>query len=182
MNTDPPQEGVLLRQFTILVDQLPTAEQVGALAERFDDLGVGRNPRKAIGHVYVDRRARSTEEAILSAVQDVESVGLRPIRVEGNSTVTVEEIADRIGETREAVRRWSAGKQGAGRFPYPLNPGGDTPFYDWADVVTWLRERMDLDVPEVETVLAAANIALKLRGLAPQVERVDLLYRLIDAE
>jgi hypothetical protein len=169
------------QQFTIVVDQVPTDEQVDAIFGRFDDLGIGGSPRKGIGYVAVHRSAPSLAEAIASAVRDVESVGLRPVRIDDDNSVTLGEIADRIGRSREAVRLWSTGQQGPGGFPPPTNPGRSTSFYSWAEVAPWLRERMGLDVPDVEPVLAAANLALQLRSLAPRIQQMDVIQKLVAA-
>jgi hypothetical protein len=175
------REGTALQQFTILVDQLPTDEQVDAIVDRFPDLDIGRSPRKPIGHIYVDREAGSLEAAIGSALRDVESIGLRPIQIEEDGIVTLEEIADRIATPRETVRRWATGVQGPGGFPTPTNPGRATAFYRWVEVAAWLRERMELGVQEVEPVLVVANHILQLRTLAPRVKDMEALWRLLIA-
>ena len=173
------REGTALQQFTILVDQLPTDQQVDAIVDRFDDLDIGRSPRKPIGHIYVDREERSLEAAIVSAVRDVESIGLRPIEIEEDGIVTLDEIAGRIATPRETVRRWATGAQGPGGFPMPTNPGRETTFYRWVEVAGWLRERMELGVQEIEPVLIVANHILQLRALAPRVRHMDALWRLM---
>jgi hypothetical protein len=53
-----------------------------------------------------------------------------------------------------------------------LNPGSETSFYSWAEVAPWLR-RAGYDVPSEEPVLAAMNLALQLRHLAPRLSRID---------
>jgi hypothetical protein len=168
-----------LQQFTILVDQLLTGEQLDALATRFLDLDVGRSMRKPVGHVYVDRRAPSLAEAIASAVRDVESVGLRPMSVETDHAVTIAEIADRIGQSPETVRQWSTGERGKGGFPSPLDPGRDSLYYRWSEVTAWLRERMALPIPDTDTVLAVANHVIRIRVLAPHAQRIEPLLRLL---
>lgn len=162
-----------VHRFTIVVDHEPTDDQVDTIFERFDDLGVGGSPREGIGFVSVDRRAESLSAAIESAVRDVESVGLRPMRIDDENHVTLGDIADRIGRSREIVRLWSVGRQGPGGFPPPVNIG-DTSFYSWAEVSVWLRERMGFNVPEVDPVLVAANHALQIRTLAPRIQRTDV--------
>jgi hypothetical protein len=173
------RQGTALQQFTIIVDSLPTDEQVDAMVARFEDLDIGRSPRKPVGYIYVDREARSLEEAIASAVRDVESIGLRPIQIEEDGIVTLDEIADRIASPRETLRLWATGAQGPGGFPIPTNPGRQTAFYRWVEVAAWLRERMELDVQEVEPVLIVANYLLQLRALAPRVTHMDALWRLM---
>jgi hypothetical protein len=165
---------VTLHQFTIVVSTIPTEEQLDAIAEHYDDLGVETNPREGRAYVTVDRRTESLAKAILTAVRDVESVGLEPIQIEDDDWVTLGEIADRIGRSREAVRLWATGNQGPGGFPPPINPGRKTLFYSWAEVAPWLRERMGLNIPEVEPVLALANHYLRTRTLEQRVNQPDV--------
>lgn len=162
-----------LHQFTIVVSTVPTDEQVDAIFERFDGYGVETSAREGIGYITVDRRTDSLAKAVMTAVQDVESVGLQPIGIEDDDWVTLGEIADRIGRSREAVRLWATGKQGPGGFPPPINPGRKTLFYSWAEVAPWLRQ-MGLNIPEVEPVLALANHYLRTRSLEQRVNQPDV--------
>jgi hypothetical protein len=57
-------------------------------------------------------------DAIASAVLDVESVGLRAIRVMDQDLLSLADIADRIGQSRESVRRYATGARGPGGFPH----------------------------------------------------------------
>ncbi len=124
----------------------------------------------------VTRRAGTLAAAIHGAVTELEAHGLRPVRVDAQDWVTLEGIAARIGRAREVVRLWVCARVGPGGFPAPLNPGCRTLFYSWLEVEGWLAAtghlsgvvRADADGP----VLAAANLALQLRWLAPRV--VDL--------
>jgi hypothetical protein len=163
-----------VHRFTIVVDRVPTDEQEDAIFSRFDDLGVGASPREGIGYVTVDRRTGSLSAAIESAVRDVESVGLHPMRIDDENDVTLGEIAGRIRRSREIVRLWSIGRQGPGGFPPPMNIGGPTTLYSWAEVSVWLRERMGFEIPEVDPVLVAANLALQIRTLAPRIKHTDV--------
>ncbi|HZN75386.1 MAG TPA: hypothetical protein VFC00_27450 [Micromonosporaceae bacterium] len=166
-------------QFTVIVASVPTAAQVHALMALDDGPRVVRNEREGIGRVRFRRSRPDLADAVVSAVRDVEAMGLRPVRLVDQDWVNLADIAERIGRSREAVRLWSIGRVGPGGFPPPLNPGRETLFYSWADVAPWLRERMGLDVPEPEWVLVAANLGLRLRALAPRVPRMDLVRGLL---
>lgn len=135
--------------------------------------------RLAASAVTVRREAESLAAAIPAAVRDLESVGLRPARVDADDWVTLAEIGARIGRSREIVRLWATGRYGPGGFPPPLNPGRDTSFYSWTEVAQWLRERMGYHVPDDDPVLVAMNLALQLRRLAPRIERMDLVLSLV---
>jgi predicted DNA-binding transcriptional regulator AlpA len=165
---------VTLHQFTIVVSTIPTAEQLDAIAEHHGDLGVETSPRQGHAYITVDRRTDSLAKAVMTAVRDVESVGLQPVRIEDDDSVTLGEVADRIGRSRETVRLWATGKQGPGGFPPPVNPGRKTLFYSWAEVAPWLRQQIGLNIPEVEPVLALANHYLRTRSLEQRVNQPDV--------
>lgn len=65
--------------------------------------------------------------------------------------VSVTDIGDRIGVTREAVRNWSSGKRGPGGFPQPVGSPSDYKVWEWSGVHAWLRHHMGiwdgLDMP-----------------------------------
>jgi hypothetical protein len=56
-----------------------------------------------------------------------------------------------------------------------------TAYYRWSQVAPWLRERMGIDVPDPEPLIAAVNLALQLRAMAPRVSRMDAVRTLIAA-
>jgi hypothetical protein len=114
-------------------------------------------------------------DAILDCVRRCEVAGLGPLRLCAGDWVTLQDVADRIGRSREAVRLWSIGRNAPGGFPPPLNPGSKTEFYSWAEVAPWLRHK-GLDIPHVEPILAAMNLALQLRHLVPQLAQVEHVF------
>src|ERR1700730_14323920 len=124
--------------FTLVLDQQPTDEQLATLVEAdCDDAAFGVEHGLAIAEF--DREAPTLADAIAFAVRGVESVGLRALRVLDEDLLTLADIADRIGQSRESIRRYATGKRGAGGFPPPVNParGGST-FYRWSEVAQWL--------------------------------------------
>ena len=129
--------------------------------------------RDGVPHLDFDRDAESLQEAILSAIHDVEGagVGARIIRVEPDELVTASEIAERTGRSRESIRLLAAGKRGRGGFPPPLRGmKRRTRLWRWAEVALWLAEREgDLTDPRVDEAhtIAAINGALELRHHAP---------------
>lgn len=172
----------MIHQFTLVVDSEPTDEQIDLLFETESQPNIVSSPRTNSGEVEFDIRSDGTlAEAIAHCIREVESMGLRPVRVQGEDWVTLGDIAERVGRSREAVRLWATGRTGPGGFPPVLNPhpDPDTSFYSWAEVGPWLRERMGLDIPDEEPVLAAANLALQLRALAPRISQMSVLRDLI---
>ncbi|MFC0532645.1 hypothetical protein [Phytohabitans kaempferiae] len=164
-----------LQEFVLVVVGAP-----GEVALRsHDGLAPAPGPRDGVGAVLVCREVPDLAEAVTAAVRDVESAGLRPVRVAANDWVTLADIAARIGRSREIVRLWSVGRQGPGGFPPPLNLGCDTSFYSWAEVAPWLRRAVDCDLPDEEPVLVAMNLALQLRRLAPRISRMDAVRALV---
>lgn len=115
-------------------------------------------------------------DAILDCVKRCENLGLpQPIRVYTDDWVTIGEIAARADRSRETVRLWSLGRAGPGGFPPPLNPGSETLFYSWAEIVPWLR-LAGRNIPRVEPVLPAMNLALQLRHLLPNLAALGLYW------
>lgn len=72
--------------------------------------------------------------------------------------VSISDIAERTGRTRESVRLLVEGKRGPGSFPVPTGIIGDgSRFWPWAVVVDWFASHMkhDIDLPGVLPEVAA---------------------------
>jgi hypothetical protein len=164
------------RRFTLVVDRAPDPAQVRDLEPAAVVLW---DPGSGTVRLWLDWPAWSLTEAVVDAVHAVEATGLRVLRVDADDWVTAGDVARRIGRSRETVRLWAAGRMGPGGFPPPLNPGRDTTFYSWAEVLAWLRHRGGIDLPDDEPVLAAANLAVQLRALMRRVPRARALLRLL---
>lgn len=134
---------------------------------------------RAPGRVTVDVEAPTLVDAVADAIAHLEFTGLTVLRADHRDWVTLADVAARVGRSRETVRRWTTGRLGPGGFPPPLNPGRDTAFYSWAEVAPWLRDRMGFDLPDDEPVLAATNLALQLRALAPRIRHAGLIRAIL---
>jgi hypothetical protein len=169
--------------FALLLEGLPSIEQIEALFVQSPDIVVERDPTRQTVEITIIRQAPSLIDAIVSAVREVESVGLVAARIGGHDTdlVTLGGIAERVGRTREAVRLWETGRTGPGGFPAPVDTGASTKYYRWSQVVPWLRERMSLPLADPDPIISAANLALQLRALAPRVSRMDAVRSLLAA-
>jgi hypothetical protein len=165
-----------VRRFALVVDRAPDPAQARDLEPAAVALW---DPGSGTVRLGLAWPAWSLTEAVVAAVRAVEATGLRVLRVDADDWVTAGEVARRIGRSRETVRLWAAGRMGPGGFPPPLNPGRDTTFYSWAEVLAWLRHRGGLDLPDDEPVLAAANLAVQLRALMRRVPRARALLRLL---
>src|SRR5262245_38189730 len=110
--------------FTLVLDREPSEDQLDALVEAgCDDAAFGVESGLPIAEF--DRESPSMADAIVSAVRNLESVGLKPLRVLDTDLLTLADIAVRIGQSRESIRRYVTGERGKGSFPPPVNPGRD---------------------------------------------------------
>jgi hypothetical protein len=95
-----------------------------------------------------DREAASQEDAVLSAIGDVEAAGIgaRVLRVsQDGDWLTASEIAERVGRTRQGIGLLIRGDRGPGHFPTPAaRQGSSSPLWSWADVEAWF-ERYEPD-------------------------------------
>ena len=105
-----------LHHFTLIVDGPDVQQQalVDALFEAGCDDGlVGRS--EVIQYIEFDREAPGLDDAVLSAVADVEKVpGVTVARIADAGLVSMAGIAARTGRTREGVRLLIAGARGPG--------------------------------------------------------------------
>lgn len=108
--------------------------------------------------------------AVLGAIEQVESIdGLLVLRVEPDDIVTMAEIAERLGRTRESVRLLISGQRGPGGFPGPISHARDRArLWRWSDVTEWFGQA-DTAQREAAHFVAALNAALELRRQAPGV-------------
>jgi hypothetical protein len=139
--------------------------------------------------VYLDfdRDSPSLEQALLSAISDVESATLLNIRVESvdSTLVGLSDIAELTGVSRQAIALLKEGARGTGRFPGPVQRvKGNSPLWRWKSVVDWLvaEKRIAADSPMVANaqLLDNLNLALQLRG-TPDNHRVQRYLQHLNA-
>ena len=127
---------------------------------------------------FFDREADTQEDAVLSAIHNVESadIGARVLRVtQDDDWLTASEIAERVGRTRQSVGLLVRGDRGPGGFPAAVaRHGSRNPLWSWAAVEAWL-ERYE--------PAAVQNRGSKLSAdfLAELNDRLDLRERLLHA-
>ena len=151
--------------FTLIVDGDLSDEMVidKLMANGFDDATFG----VADGVSYADfsREAATFFQAVISAVHDLEGVGLRVLRVEPDDLVTLAEIADRLHRSREGVRLLAAGHRGRGTFPAPISHlRARSKLWRWSDVARWAGE-LDSDEERAAQFCAFLNANLETRRL-----------------
>ena len=159
-----------IHHFTLIVDGPDVQED--ALIEALFEAGchdalVGNS--EGIQYVEFDREATDLDDAILSAVANVERApGARVARIADAGLVTMADIAARIGRTREGVRLLVNGARGPGGFPSPVtDPRSRYRLWRWSEVQAWIRAYLGEEQVESrdDDVLTAVNASLELRRL-----------------
>lgn len=121
--------------------------------------------------VYLDfdRQALSLEEAILSAIHNVESAPkLNAIvtNVAPNRLVTESEIAKRIERSRQIVSHWQkTDLKSKSTFPKPtMMLNGRSPLWNWYEVAQWLFQNNLIDRDELDKAYFLENINSSLEA------------------
>jgi len=127
---------------------------------------------------FFDREAETQEDAVLSAIHDVESadIGARVLRVtKDDDWLTASEIAKRVGRTRQSIGLLVRGDRGSGGFPAPVaRHGSPNPLWSWADVEAWF------EVYDPATI-QRREFTLSPDFLAELNDRLDLRERLLQS-
>lgn len=118
--------------------------------------------------VEFDRESDSYENAVISAIREVNSVkGLTVKSVDAGQYVGLSDAAELSNMSRSALSKFSKGERGKGNFPTPyLRVNGKAPLYDWAEIAQWLEENgiLDKGVADNARVTSKINMALKLKN------------------
>jgi predicted DNA-binding transcriptional regulator AlpA len=124
-----------------------------------------------VGYADFVREAPSFGEAVRSAIEQVESVpGLRVVRIEPDDLVTMSEIAQRLGRSRESIRLLISGARGPGSFPPPVSHlKARSRLWRWSEVVAWAKRHDEGVDSGAAPVIAAINAALILRDTAAEL-------------
>ena len=152
-----------------------TDEELDALHEAgCDDGSFSAEPDGAVLGFF-DRDADTQEDAVLSAIEHVESagVGARIVKVAADDDwLTASEIADRVGRSRASIHLLVRGERGSGGFPAPVaRRGASNPLWSWAEVEAWF-EHFDPDA------VPGHGPRLSPDFLAELNDRLDLRERL----
>ncbi len=153
--------------FALIVGGVPdlTAEVEDAL---FDAGCDDATPGIRYGLLFIEfsRSAASLQDAIISAVQQVQGAGIgaQVLRVDECDLVTASEIARRIKRSRQLVHQYMTGQRGPGGFPPPeCHLADDKPLWTWCAVSHWLVQNGLLRPEESwnAEVIEAINNALE---------------------
>jgi hypothetical protein len=167
--------------FTLIVEA-PDLQEDSRLNTLFeagcDDATVGRVG--AVQYLDFDREAESFAAAVLEATKAIEaaSVGARVVHLEPDDLVTMAEIAERTGRTRESVRLLIRGRRGPGGFPAPATHFKSRQrMWRWQEVAAWFaRELGDSPAgsdPGVARFITAFNAGLSWRQVHDQLPAVE---------
>jgi predicted DNA-binding transcriptional regulator AlpA len=126
--------------FTVIVDRPIDEATADELYEAgLDDAAIGEFDGEPA--IEFDREAATLLEAIVSAVNQVRSVGgIRAVRIIGEELVSQADIAERTGKSRQAVNNWIKRDRGASAFPSPaFGAATRSPLWRWSAVEAWLE-------------------------------------------
>ena len=128
-----------------------------------------------VGYADFVREAPTFGQAVRSAIEQVESVpGLAVLRVEPEDLVTMNEIADRMGRSRESVRLLIKGARGPGGFPPPASHlKARSRLWRWSEVAAWAEDLPQSIDRRASALIATINAALILRANASRLSPED---------
>lgn len=117
-----------------------------------------------------DRAADSYEQAIMSAIKDIESIAhLKVVSVDAGDYVGLSDAAELADTTRSALSNYNKGIRGNGQFPTPiLRITNKNPVWRWSDIASWLNDngKIEQELVNNARTVEAINIALQLRNKA----------------
>ena len=157
-----------IHRFTLIVEgaDLQSPESQEALYEAgCDDATFGLVD--GVHYAEFDREAGSYGQALASAMADIREAvpGARITHVEPDELVTMAEIAERLGRSRESIRLLVAGERGPGDFPAPISHiRTRSRLWRWPDVLRWFATRYEdeygkrlVEVPDESHITAMVN-------------------------
>ena len=171
--------------FTLVVvnEHELTTELEDALFEAGCDDGMLFSKNQVV-YIEFDRDADSLEEAVVSAINNVESAGFQVARVEPSDLVTSAEISRRANRSRQSVAQIIKGKRGKGGFPIPVaGVTSKTSVWSWAEVSNWLLKEEKIDdlflIKKAE-VIRDVNETLELRRHPYLAKKMNFFFHKIN--
>jgi len=156
-------------EFSIIASGLdPEAED---FEDRFFEAGCDDATlsfQKGVIIVEFHREAVSFSNAVTSAYEAVRRAGADVERIEPDHLVSLSEIAERAGLTRQAISLYTRAERGED-FPGPVaKVTSKHPLWDWPEVAEWLFERGSLSREEVirARIVKEANLHLEATAAA----------------
>lgn len=135
-------------------------------------------------YLSFNREAESYEQAVISAIKQVETIGVTVLSVDAGDWVTLADAAELTGVTKAALTRYAKGTRGKGDFPSPLHRiDSRSPLWSWADIANWLKQNdlAESEVYDIAKTTAMINMSLQLRDKY-SMDRVTTYMAAIDAD
>lgn len=155
--------------FRLVVTDLIDDEGANRLYEAGADDGAPETGPQ--GHsVGFDREAASLEDAVMSAIKEVESADFEVWRVEPDELVSAADIADRTGRSRQSISSLVSGARGPGGWPRPVAGNVRSPLWRWSDIASWFEEfdgSQQVDQVEAAFLAAVNEVLAARRALRP---------------
>ncbi len=168
-------------EFTLIVEgaDLQDDTNVEAVyAAGCDDATVGRVG--GVQYLDFDREAESLPSAVVAAAHAIEAAvpGARVVHLEPDDLVSMAEIAERTGRTRESVRLLVGGERGPGGFPAPATHFRHRHrMWRWQQVAAWfaraLNEPQAAGDPGTAQFITAFNAGLAWRQVDADLQPED---------
>jgi hypothetical protein len=171
-------------QFTLVLKNVD--EKTASLEDSLYEAGCSDaliNFRNDAVYLEFDRESSSMEEAVISAIKDVQSssIDIEVASVAPENLVTESEIANRLNKGRQTISLWIKGARRKS-FPHPvMRVSQKSPLWNWYEVVVWLfKNELIKDEKMVDEALFLANInaALEEQDKKTRKIRHDLLERI----
>lgn len=155
--------------FRLVVTDLIDDEGANRLYEAGADDGVPETGPQ--GHsIGFDREAASLEDAVISAIKEVESADFEVWRVEPDELVSAADIAERTGRSRQSISSLISGTRGPGGWPRPVAGNVRSPLWRWSDIASWFEEfdgSQQVDQEEAAFLAAINEVLATRRALRP---------------
>jgi predicted DNA-binding transcriptional regulator AlpA len=94
---------------------------------------------------------------VLDAVSGIIALGFEPLAVE-DEVVSMADIAERMGRSRQSVSMLVSGQRGPGGFPRPVAGNVRSPLWHWADVASWFESNTPDRTAFEDRICAIASI------------------------
>ena len=167
-------------EFTIVASGLDP--EMDGYEDRFFEAGCDDATlsfQKGVIIAEFSREAVSFSKAIATAYEDILKTGAKIERVEPDYLVSLSDIAERSGLTRQAISLYAKAERGSG-FPNPVaRVTSNSPLWDWLEVTEWLHALSKIDVAAVveARIVKEANRFLELHDGEPDnfSRRLELL-------
>jgi hypothetical protein len=134
-------------------------------------------------YLEFDREASSLEDAVISAIKNIQSASIdaEVASVAPENFVTESEIAKRLNTNRQTVSLWIKAKRRKSFPPPIMRLSEKSPLWNWSEVVRWLyANKIIKDKTLVQQAIFFANInaVLEERDRKTREIRHNLLDRL----